>query len=513
VAAALACQMLAAPASRAAAPSAPAAAAVATTLLAGQASASGFPVGVAISDFTTLGQGVNPTGTITFTLFGPGDTACAQAPLTTTSVTVNGNGNYQSPTFVTVLAGTYRWVARYSGDVNNTPATTACADPAAAVSVAKRTPVLTAAAAVTGSTAQDDATLSGGAGPSGPTGTITFTVFGPANPTCSGSPVFTSMRTVGGNGAYRSDAFTPLASGTYQWIAVYNGDANNNAGYTICADSSQAVTIAAPATTTSTTRPPATTTTTTRPPATTTTSTTRPPATTTTTTTRPPASTTTTRPPATTTTTAPPVPSRTARFVDRAYRDLLGRAPTPAESNLWIGALAGGSTRNDLGAALVTTDEFRRRAVTGYYQSFLHHAPDAATLDALVNAIGDGWPLEYAATVVVGSDEFYAAHGGTAASYVDALYGSVLGLVPDAAGRAYWIGQLNSGLDRYTVALAFLTCSVEHHNVVTLAYSWLLRTSADPAGLSFWVGQLDAGLRQEYLYAFFVGSDAYWMAS
>jgi hypothetical protein len=68
-------------------------------------------------------------------------------------------------------------------------------------------------------------------------------------------------------------------------------------------------------------------------------------------------------------------------------------------------------------------------------------------------------------------------------------------------------------MDRYTVALAFLSSSVAHYNVVVLAYAWLLRASPDPGGLSFWIGQLDAGLRQEFVYAFFVGSDPYWATS
>jgi hypothetical protein len=510
VAAALAFQVVSTPAGRAASPEPSAAGATATPVLTGQASGSGFPVGVAIFDFVTLGQGLNPTGSITFRLFGPGDTTCARGPLTTTSVTVNGNGNYQSAAFPTVLAGTYRWVAAYSGDANNGPTSTSCADAGAAVAVAKVSPALTAQATSGAGTTEDDVTLTNGSGPAGPTGTITFTVFGPGNLVCSGPPVFTSVIAVNGNGSYRSDRFSPALSGTYQWIAVYNGDANNNPVYTLCSDGAQAATVSAPTTTTTTTTPPPTTTTTTTRLAPTTTTTTVPP---TTTSTIAAPTTTTTRPAPTTTTTAPVVPSPTTRFVQRGYVDVLGRMPSASETSLWVDALGRGASRNDFGAALVTTDEFRRRVVSSYYQSFLHHAPDPATLEALVAAIANGWPLEYAATVVIGSDEFYAMRGATPASYVDALYGSVLGLAPDGAGRAYWIDQLNRGMDRYTVALAFLSSSVAHYNVVVLAYAWLLRASPDPGGLSFWIGQLDAGLRQEFVYAFFVGSDPYWATS
>ena len=47
----------------------------------------------------------------------------------TSPVTVNnGNGNYTSGSFTPTATGTYRFVAAYSGDVNNAPVTTACVD-------------------------------------------------------------------------------------------------------------------------------------------------------------------------------------------------------------------------------------------------------------------------------------------------------------------------------------------------------------------------------------------------
>ena len=50
-----------------------------------QASPSGFPAGGQIYDSVNLGGGVNPTGTLTFTLFGPDNPTCAGPPLFTTT--------------------------------------------------------------------------------------------------------------------------------------------------------------------------------------------------------------------------------------------------------------------------------------------------------------------------------------------------------------------------------------------------------------------------------------------
>src|SRR5439155_256539 len=82
-------------------------------------------VGGRISDVAHLSGGVNPTGTITFHLYGPDDASCATSVFTATA-TVSGNGNYSSGNFTTSAAGTYRWIASYGGDANNDPVSGAC---------------------------------------------------------------------------------------------------------------------------------------------------------------------------------------------------------------------------------------------------------------------------------------------------------------------------------------------------------------------------------------------------
>ena len=80
----------------------------------------------AISDIATLSGGTNPTGTITFNLYGPNDATCTGAPIFTSPVPVSVNGNYGSGSFTPASAGTYRWVVNYSGDINNLATTNGC---------------------------------------------------------------------------------------------------------------------------------------------------------------------------------------------------------------------------------------------------------------------------------------------------------------------------------------------------------------------------------------------------
>ena len=100
-------------------------------------------IGQQIRDTATLTGGFNPTGTITFTLFGPDNTECAGPPIFTSSIPVTANGDYLSALFTPTLAGTYRWVALYSGDANNGFAgPTACNDALEAVLVSQVTTTL-----------------------------------------------------------------------------------------------------------------------------------------------------------------------------------------------------------------------------------------------------------------------------------------------------------------------------------------------------------------------------------
>ena len=200
-----------------------------TANLSGTANMPGTPV----INPSTPGAGAN--GTITFNLYGPDDNACSGTPVFTATANVTGNGAYSSGNFTPTAAGTYRWVASYSGDSPNTIGKSgACNDANESVVVTPKQPAIvtnaTAGPVPLGSAISDTATLSNTSPkpnslPAG--GTITFKVYGPDDTSCSGTVVFTSTVNVTGNGTYGSGNFTPTAAGTYRWIASYSGDSPN----------------------------------------------------------------------------------------------------------------------------------------------------------------------------------------------------------------------------------------------------------------------------------------------
>ena len=204
--------------------------AFADTTLVTTPSQTAFPLGTSsptLTDLATLAGGVNPTGTITFTLHAPGGTSVVD----TETVAVNGNGNYTTPTGYTppksgTVTGTYQWTAAYSGDGNNN-ATSDQGGTAEQTTVSPAGPSITTTAGGTvplgsGAKLTDSATLSGGYSP---TGAITFRLFAPDGTTV----VDTETVTVSGNGTYSTPTgYVPTVAGTYQWVAAYAGDGNNN---------------------------------------------------------------------------------------------------------------------------------------------------------------------------------------------------------------------------------------------------------------------------------------------
>ncbi|HQU42286.1 MAG TPA: hypothetical protein PK867_05715, partial [Pirellulales bacterium] len=206
-----------------------------------------FGSGRPLTDTATLSGGSSPTGAVTFYLFAPGVTPAADDGnnVYSDTVTVTGDGNYSTASgsnpggHVPGHTGTYQWIAVYSGDANNNSVSSKFGDePQKVVPPTPVTPSIVTNQGGTvvlgsGNKLTDTATLSGG---NSPTGTVTFYLFAPgvAPAADDSNNVYTDTVTVSGNGTYSTASGTnpggylPTAIGTYQWIAVYGGDANNN---------------------------------------------------------------------------------------------------------------------------------------------------------------------------------------------------------------------------------------------------------------------------------------------
>jgi hypothetical protein len=120
--------------------------------------------GTKVADTAALAGGSSPAGTIEFQLYGPSATAnCTGTAVFDKTVTVTGDGSYPSPSFTPSQAGTYWWIASYTGDANNTPAATRCGDES--VTINQASPAITTSPSAGGqagtTTVTDTAALSG----------------------------------------------------------------------------------------------------------------------------------------------------------------------------------------------------------------------------------------------------------------------------------------------------------------------------------------------------------------
>ena len=113
----------------------------------------GGTTGVVLSDVATVTGGLNPTGTVTFTLFGPTDTTCSGTPIFTSTVPLTA-GQATSAGFTTVASsgvGSYNWVATYNGDPSNLTAVSSCGSETVAVAAGAVQAITSIPVPVTGS--------------------------------------------------------------------------------------------------------------------------------------------------------------------------------------------------------------------------------------------------------------------------------------------------------------------------------------------------------------------------
>ena len=166
--------------------------------------------------------------------------------------------------------------------------------------------------------------------------------------------------------------------------------------------------------------------------------------------------------------------------------------------------------------------------VVRLYQATLDRVPDLPGLYHWIGHLdGAGRPLADVAAGFVGSAEFRAVYGTTdSTGFVALLYRNVLGRDPDAAGLAYWTGQLTQhGQSRAQVVTGFsesgefrtaMQETVLEYSFAALQaacaddvfrlYQATLGRAPDPGGLSYWSGTLALGTSFETVTAGFTRS-------
>ena len=204
-----------------------------------QLSSNAVALGGSVYDTAQLsGVSADAGGTMTYAVYDNASCSSDNGGMVATlgPVAVTDGDVADSPPWTpTGTAGTYYFVASYSGDADNSPTVSGCAaDP---ITVSPQTPTivsqLSATSTTFGQTVRDTAVLVGASANAG--GTVTYDVFD--NPDCATSGLLAPLAPVTVIGAHVPDSpgWTPTLSGTYYFVASYSGDDNNSAASSSCA--------------------------------------------------------------------------------------------------------------------------------------------------------------------------------------------------------------------------------------------------------------------------------------
>jgi hypothetical protein len=187
----------------------------------------------------------------------------------------------------------------------------------------------------------------------------------------------------------------------------------------------------------------------------------------------------------------------------RQYIDFLNRPGDPSGIAYWAGRLRAGAIAGPaVVESFLLSPEFGGAIapVVRLYLGGIGRLPDEPGLRYWLDTARSGVPIGTIAHAFASNAEYQQRYGGLSnAAYVDALYQTVFGRPADAAGAAYWTGELQSGRMGRGAVLLGMTSSPEYvriadaPSVVTMAYIGMLRRSPDAGGFVHWVGQLRAG--------------------
>jgi hypothetical protein len=168
-------------------------------------------------------------GTIIFKLFGPGGTCTGEPLYTSSAVTISATGTASTPApqYVPLAAGTYHWVAVYSGSTNNSGSThnAACTDSNEDVDVTTVPSSLTSAQRWT---PNDSVTITVPANTGNIVGNVDFRLFASAD--CTGSAIYTLLDqgvTTASPTATTANTTAVTTGGPYSWQVNYDSTGNN----------------------------------------------------------------------------------------------------------------------------------------------------------------------------------------------------------------------------------------------------------------------------------------------
>lgn len=186
-----------------------------------------------------------------------------------------------------------------------------------------------------------------------------------------------------------------------------------------------------------------------------------------------------------------PWTDKNSGFAHRVTRDLAFRFATDQTIASTSAALTQGTTtRTAVVDGLMKTDEYRGLDVDRVFTRYLRRSADSGGRTYWINAISKGRALWRFRAQLFGSNEYFTKAGASNGAYLDKVYLDVLGRLPDPSGRAFWLGKLDAGAERGSVALQFINAAEFRRTTVDNQYLRFLDRKPTAAEQDTWVKKL-----------------------
>jgi len=196
-------------------------------------------------------------------------------------------------------------------------------------------------------------------------------------------------------------------------------------------------------------------------------------------------------------------------FVADMYQVILGRQVDPIGLRYWTGLMDKGMSRDQVAQGIANSREARVDEINSLYQEILGRPADAGGMNGFLAMFASGATTEQVKAVFYGSAEYQLQHPDNS-DFLNQIFLNELGQEIDPFSLSVYLGQLNSGASRQSVAYTIVSSQQARQLIVNGFYNDYLNRAPDPSGFNNWMGTFNSsGGRENVVLGGILGSKEY----
>lgn len=202
-------------------------------------------------------------------------------------------------------------------------------------------------------------------------------------------------------------------------------------------------------------------------------------------------------------------PGQAQAVVQSLYQDVLGRGPDPQGLADWTAVAQAAGNGQAVANGIVYSRERLMTLVTAGYQAALHRDPEPTGLEAWVQVLAAGAGVSDLEIGIYASQESLAVlGGGDTATWVGAMYASILGRPAAASEAAAW-AQVALTKGRAAAVAGIAKSNEAGLRRLAAYYQQFLGRGLDASGIASWLPYM-SGAGDFLVPGFIGGSIEYW---